>query len=577
MGNAIYGYDTVGLGGAGEEGPTLKHTVVGGMAWPDLYLGIFGLNPKPTNFTSFNDPSTSYMTLLKDQKHIPSVSFGYTAGAVYRYTGELASLTLGGYDSSKFIENDVIFSFAEDNSRDIVVALQSVTTPSQIKSSPNPTLLLPSPIYAYMDATIAEIWLPTEACKAFESEFRLVYDSTTELYLVNGTLHQKLLERNPSITFTIGTDLSDGKTVSIELPYAAFDLTAKPPYRYLSEESNYFPLRRAKNETQYTIGRTFFQEAYISIDYETQKFNVSQRSWDQKADPHIVAIPPYTASEGPRYPGVSSNSSTSGGVSGGIVAVIAVGIAVFIAIVSVALFFLFWKRRRLAKQGQHEKLGSESGSTHNMDSRGTAVETAQSNTTYQKAELAGSLPAIRTQSVDRRLHSSGGLGSGGNNTPSTPHAHFGSTFPSLPNSSSASPIDGYGTHFSSSTNAGICTPVSVVSPMTPMPEPIFEMAGDMPAVGEKDGKALSEKEAIARREKVYNGVEPPSAVAVEDTAATRDVVRRVNPGDVVTGDTVIDSEWPSAEREFREHRAFSFEEERSGRTPTYRSEEDLYR
>jgi hypothetical protein len=57
-GNAIYGYDTVGLGGAGEEGPTLKHTVVGGMAWPDLYLGIFGLNPKPTNFTSFNDPST---------------------------------------------------------------------------------------------------------------------------------------------------------------------------------------------------------------------------------------------------------------------------------------------------------------------------------------------------------------------------------------------------------------------------------------------------------------------------------------------------------------------------------------
>lgn len=574
-GNAIYGYDTVGLGGAGEEGPTLKHTVVGGMAWPDFYLGIFGINPKPTNFTSFNDPSTSYMTLLKDQNYIPSVSFGYTAGAIYKYTGEPASLTLGGIDISKFVQNDVVFEFAPDNSRDIVVAIQSITTPSQTDSSPTPTLLLPSPVYAYMDATIAEIWLPIEACKAFESEFGLVYNSTTELYLVNDTLHQQLLNRNPSITFTLGTDLSNGKTTSIKLPYAAFDLTATSPYRYLTEDSLYFPLRRAENDTQYTIGRTFFQEAYIAIDYEAQTFNVSQRSWDQNAEENIVAIPPSTISEGTQYPGVTPSKSSSG-ISGGIIAVIVVGIAILIAIASIALFFYLRRRRRSRRGERHEKLGSEAGSTHNMAVRNTTAGTSQVNTIYAKAELVGSLPAIHAEGDDERLHSSGGLSSSGPNTPRTPHAYSGSTFLGHMSSALASPIEDYGTHSSSGTHGGSGTGVSAISPTTPRPDPIFEMAGDMPLLREKDGRELSEKEALAHREKVYNGVEPPSATPQEDSSVRRDLPRRVNPGEVITGDTLIGSGWPSGERDFGEHRAFSFEEARSEAAPTYSSEEDLY-
>ena len=83
-GNGLYGYDTVGLGGLGSEGPTLKNTTVGGLETTDFYLGIFGINAKPTNFSDFNDPSPSYITYLKEDNLIPSVSFGYTAGAQYR-------------------------------------------------------------------------------------------------------------------------------------------------------------------------------------------------------------------------------------------------------------------------------------------------------------------------------------------------------------------------------------------------------------------------------------------------------------------------------------------------------------
>lgn len=92
-GNGAYGWDAVGLGLPGEEGlkDPLPNMTVGTIISSDFWLGHFGVNPKPTNFTNFTDPSPSYMTTLFEQNHIPSVSFGYTAGAQYR-----------GYSRSRF-------------------------------------------------------------------------------------------------------------------------------------------------------------------------------------------------------------------------------------------------------------------------------------------------------------------------------------------------------------------------------------------------------------------------------------------------------------------------------------------
>ena len=80
-GNAYFGYDTVILG---QNGPNLTNTTVGAFATSEFWLGNLGLNPKSTNWTDYNDPVPSYMTSLRQQKLIPSISFGYTAGAVYR-------------------------------------------------------------------------------------------------------------------------------------------------------------------------------------------------------------------------------------------------------------------------------------------------------------------------------------------------------------------------------------------------------------------------------------------------------------------------------------------------------------
>jgi hypothetical protein len=83
-GNGLFGWDTVGLGQAGEMGPTIKNTIVGTLVSSNFWLGHIGLHPKPTNFSAFEDPVPSFMTGLFDQKNIPSLSFGYTAGSRYR-------------------------------------------------------------------------------------------------------------------------------------------------------------------------------------------------------------------------------------------------------------------------------------------------------------------------------------------------------------------------------------------------------------------------------------------------------------------------------------------------------------
>lgn len=80
---ALFGYETVGLGGLGEGGPTIENTTVGALMSLDYFVGVFGLHPKPTNFSTFNEPSPSYMSKLKDQQLIPSLSYGYTAGNPY--------------------------------------------------------------------------------------------------------------------------------------------------------------------------------------------------------------------------------------------------------------------------------------------------------------------------------------------------------------------------------------------------------------------------------------------------------------------------------------------------------------
>ena len=97
-GSGGFGFDTVGIGWQGSGGPVLEHQVVAGIATEDFWLGLFGLTPRPTNFTDFNNPQPSFMETLKNKSLIPSLSWAYTAGAQYRRFARPISMFFGLID-----------------------------------------------------------------------------------------------------------------------------------------------------------------------------------------------------------------------------------------------------------------------------------------------------------------------------------------------------------------------------------------------------------------------------------------------------------------------------------------------
>jgi hypothetical protein len=201
------------------------------------------------------------------------LSWSYTAGAKYRTlhyivilsltwltflaglkAGQYAQLIFGGYDSSRFTPNSASFTLAGDIDRDIVVGIQAITYSGTTQSS-----LLPTPKYAFIESTDPNIWLPKDACQQFEQAFGISVDNATGLYLINSTHYAKLQATNPQVTFTLGDSITGGEAVNVVLPFGALALPAS--YPFTPNDTYYFPLKAAANDSQITLGRAFLQEA----------------------------------------------------------------------------------------------------------------------------------------------------------------------------------------------------------------------------------------------------------------------------------------------------------------------------
>ena len=327
-GNSSFGFDDAKFGFPSDPLPSVTHQIIEGFATKDFYLGVIGLSPRAINLSSFDNSSASLVASLKDQGSIPTLSWAYTAGASYREPTAFGSLTLGGYDSTRFIPNNVSFPFGPAISRDLNVGLQTITT--NISETP----LLSEGIFSFLDSLVPHLWLPVPVCKTFENVFGLTYNSSTNIYHVNDTSHDRLVKDNPSVTFKLGPAQNGGETVDITMQYGSFDLVDKTPNA--GNRTRYFPLRQAQNSTQYTLGRAFFQDAYIIADYERSNFSVSQAIFPTvSTSQQIVAIRP---------PGAQLAESKKTKLSTGAIAGIVVAAVALLATAATIIFW--WLRNR---------------------------------------------------------------------------------------------------------------------------------------------------------------------------------------------------------------------------------------
>lgn len=232
--------------------------------------------------------------------------------------------------------NNLTFPFDADDSRRLTLGLQSVTASNTLRGALTP---LSQGTFFMIDSSVPDIWLPVSACQVFEKAFGLTYDPLTDLYLVNDSIHRQLQQKKPTVTFKLAVTESEGPSVDITLPYGAFDLQASPPI--YPNATNYFPLRRAANETQQTLGRAFLQEAYVVVDYERSNFSVYQAVFKEPNPSQIVTI------HSTSYTAPTSSTTTLRGhrrLDHGEIAALVVGLVAFLATVVTIVTFIYYRK-----------------------------------------------------------------------------------------------------------------------------------------------------------------------------------------------------------------------------------------
>ena len=330
--NSSWGLDNITLDWPANGGLSLEKQVTAAYAAKDFYIGSLGLSPYPTNVT-YTEEYPSLLSTLRSRSFIPSLSYGYTAGAIYKQRPTFGSLTFGGYDAGRSGPQNLTVPISADQDLNLIISINDITSGNNS--------LLSSPILALIDSTVSQIWLPLSACAKLESIYGLNYDPTLQLFLVDDTTHQTLINSNAGLSFRLSSGTSNSNaTLDIVLPYASLDLVAGFPLDG-NATRRYYPVRCANETvTKYVLGRTFLQEAYLTVDYERSTFAVSQALFpDPGVGSNLVPIYVPNATIVPQTPALAPSTLTAGAIAGIVVGALAL-------IVFVGAYFLIRHRNR---------------------------------------------------------------------------------------------------------------------------------------------------------------------------------------------------------------------------------------
>lgn len=270
-------------------------------------------------------------------------------------------MTLGGYDANRFVPHNVSFDLNPSLQPQAFIDSITVSIPpdstGNLSSNPLPLLHHAEGISVKIDSSTPFLWLPKSVCERFASALGLTYNTTLSLYTFDGNSSRRddLKTWGLNFTFTLANNGTTAESINVTLPYESFDTQLSFPYPlgadYGTDAANkyYFPLRQADNDTQYTIGRSFLQEAYMIVDYERNNFSVHQAIHisNPLSNTQIVNI------DRPDDSTFSSAPTPSKGIPKGAIVGISVGAVVVLSLA--IILFWFCRRRRSKPLSEEEK------------------------------------------------------------------------------------------------------------------------------------------------------------------------------------------------------------------------------
>ncbi|KAF6822512.1 eukaryotic aspartyl protease family protein [Colletotrichum musicola] len=357
-GNGDYGLDTLETTTLTGDKVTMDNIITASINSTDYYLGFLGLGITKGSFG--NQIAESPLTqAVKTYGWIPSYSYGYTAGAYYKGTsGTPCSVTLGGYDSSRFVMHNNEFSLDPSDGLPHALVRGIEVTASEEKGVPGgwdskTTVLsnMSTSFSAMIDSSTPYLWLPDAVCDEFAKAFNLTYNDTFNLYTLTNDQYAAFKAGSASYSFTFsftshdntddfGRPLQVPGVVNITISAAAFAQVLRYPFmdetiKYGDPAVPYFPLRRASNLTNtFIIGRSFLQEAYLITKYDSGVFSIHQAVFPE--DSRQLNLTEIKQPDNSPYPSPPSQATTHGlttaqmgGIAGGVIAACVVLLAVW--------------------------------------------------------------------------------------------------------------------------------------------------------------------------------------------------------------------------------------------------------
>ncbi|KAJ4352236.1 uncharacterized protein N0V89_007583 [Didymosphaeria variabile] len=348
----IYGLDYLGIGKGSKDSYVAPEVLIAASKSEDFYLGQLGLSAGATNAGGGKGNIASFINKFNDSSVpvIPSMSYGYAAGAKYKRNGigVLGSLVLGGYDETRINpDNQVSIKMPSVQNNSLIVGVQSISYTPQSGVNPIAISFTEDNVKGFsatIDSTFPYLWLPDAVCDHFAENFNLNYNKTTNFYTLNETGAANNKQQNATVQFKIGSGPFDSgpSYTTISLPWTAFDLTYTEPSDK-DDSTKYFPIKKSPTGV-FVLGRTLLQEAYIIVDYERTNFTVSQAPPlnDSPAEQPVAIHGPYYVAPTPTPLPTGGGSK---GLSGGAIAGIVIGILA-VALGAAFAIFIWWKKRR---------------------------------------------------------------------------------------------------------------------------------------------------------------------------------------------------------------------------------------
>ena len=395
-GNGAYGLDTLNFYAPLEDlAVGMSNVVVAAFNSTSYFNGFFGLGVTAGNFGK-EVAESPLVQMVRQFGWIPSYSYGYTAGAWYR--NEYSSVVLGGYDASRFKENGVTFTIANQQYPKALVRGIEVTADkgdkryhadSKWKSSTQVLSTWDQRFVALIDSTTPYLWLPESICDNFANALGFKYNDTFDLYILDNDQYNTLSDmENLAFTFSLssydnqdnfGHPLHENGVVNITLPSVSFISTLQFPFQNESIEYGapavpYFTLRKSHSNDSIILGRSFLQEAYLVTKYDSDVFSLYQTEFPS-GSPNVQQIARPDDSIYPEGPPETKHNDISTGEKAGI----AVGV---ILVIFSVISFLSWY---CCCRGRKEKR-AKSVYTTKAASKLPVRSTSTSNTTAPEME-----------------------------------------------------------------------------------------------------------------------------------------------------------------------------------------------